>query len=101
MFEPERLTAPDEMGFFFHPDIPGEDESDDVAALLKDLGFEVSGVLMKDDNDELSDAWHEDDDVTAPTSWTPTPPKGDGWILVAKFDSDYGPAAMFVKKINP
>ena len=30
MFEPEKLPAPDEMGFFFHPDIPGEDESDDV-----------------------------------------------------------------------
>lgn len=96
MFEPEKLPAPDEMGFFFHPDIPGEDESDDVRALCKALGFDAAAVDMESDAPELSDAWHEDEDMTAPTRWTPTPPAGEGWILVAKYDTEDGPCAMFV-----
>lgn len=97
MFEPENLPAPDEMGFFFHPDIPGEDESDDVRALCLELGFNTAAVAMEDDAPELSDLWHEADDMTAPTRWTPTPPTGDGWTLVAKYDTDDGPCAMFVR----
>ena len=46
MFEPEKLPAPDEMGFFFHPDIPGEDESDDVHQLCKDAGFDALAFSM-------------------------------------------------------
>lgn len=41
MFEPEKLSRPDEYGYFFHPDIPGEDEGDDVRAMCRELGFEV------------------------------------------------------------
>ena len=99
MFEVTRLPAPDDMGFFYHPDIPGEDEGDDVRALCKELGFEVAGVEMESDAPELSDAWHEDEDMTAPTRWTPTPPAGDGWILVAKGDTEDGPSAMFVRPL--
>lgn len=97
MFDPAKLPAPDEMGFFFHPDIPGEDESDDVKALCRELGFDVTAVGMEDDAPELSDAWGEDEDMTAPTRWTPTPPAGDGWMLVAKYDTEDGPYAMFVR----
>ena len=97
MFEPEKLPAPDEMGFFFHPDIPGEDESDDVRALCLALGFDAAGVAMEDDAPALSDEWAEAEDMTAPTRWTPTPPNGDGWTLVAKYDTEDGPAAMFVR----
>ena len=36
MFEPAKLPAPDEYGYFFHPAIPGEAESDDVMAMLRE-----------------------------------------------------------------
>ena len=97
MFEPAKLPAPDEMGFFFHPDIPGEEETDDVHALCKALGFDAAAVAMEDDAPELSDDWSESEDITAPTRWTPTPPAGEGWMLVAKYDTEDGPHAMFVR----
>lgn len=96
MFEPEKLPAQDEMGFFFHPDIPGEEEGDDVRALCLALGFDAKSVAMEDDNPALADEWAAED-MTAPTRWNPTPPTGDGWQLVAKYDTEDGPAAMFVR----
>ena len=99
MFEAIRLPAPDDMGFFFHPDIPGEDESDDVRQLCADLGYDVVPVSMEDDEPELYDAWVFDEDTTAPTRWTPTPPAGDGWILVSVYDTEDGPCAMFVRPL--
>lgn len=97
MFEPAKLPAPDDMGFFCHPDVPGEEESDDVKALCLAFGFDATAVAMEYDAPELADAWIKAEDMTAPTRWTPTPPKGDGWILVAKYDTEDGPHAMFVR----
>jgi len=99
IFDPIKLPLPDAMGFFFHPDIPGDDESDDVRALCKSIGFDVAVVDMEGDNELLSDAWHEDEDLTAPARWTPTPPNGEGWSLVAKYDTEDGPYAMFVRPL--
>jgi hypothetical protein len=100
MFKLEKLPAPDEMGFFHHPDIPGEDESDDVKALCREMGFDAKGVDMESDAPDLSDRYGDDGDVSAVFDWNPTPPKGDGWMLVAKFDTEDGPHAMFVKPIE-
>lgn len=99
MFERNKLPQPDEMGFFFHPDIPGEEESDNVEALCKELGFDAAVVAMDDDNEQLSSAW-QDGDLMAAINWVPTPPKGDGWILVAKADTEDGPCAMFVRPVE-
>lgn len=101
MFELEKLPPPDEMGFFHHPDIPGEDECDDVKALCMAMGFEVAAVDMDSDAPALSEAWHADEDMTAPSRWTPRSPAGEGWTLVAKFDTEDGPCAMFVKPRRP
>lgn len=97
MFDLAKLPSPDEMGFFHHPDIPGDEEGDDVKSLCLAMGFDAAAVDMDSDAPELSDAWYEDEDMAAPTRWTPTPPAGDGWILVAKYDTEDGPCAMFVK----
>lgn len=98
MFEPEKLPAPDEMGFFFHPDIPGEDENDDVRGLCKELGFDTAFVAMDGDApQDLVDAYFENEETTATTRWTPTMPGGDGWMLAAKYDTEEGPYAMFVR----
>lgn len=100
MFDPARLPPPDEMGFFFHPDIPGEDEDDDVRALCRSAGFETAVLTMDLDAPELSDAWH-DDDMSAPTRWHPTLAPENTWQLVAKFDTEDGPCALFVRPIAP
>lgn len=107
-FDPSRLPEPDELGFFAHPDIPGNEESDDVAALLGAMGFQFRTVEFELDADDSDvDLWFMPA-ASATTSdmkaiierWTPTVPSGDGWILVSKFDTDSGPFALFVKPIQ-
>ena len=81
-----------------HPDVPGEDESEDMYALCADLGFEATCVMMDDDApEELWDAYFYDRDPEAVSRWTPTPPNGDGWTLVSVYDCEDGPGAMFVR----
>lgn len=97
MFEPERLPEPDEMGFFEHPDIPDVEEELSILPPLKKLGFEAAFIGMDDDApEELVDAWYAEE-MSAPSRWTPTKPDGDGWVLVAKYDTENGPYAMFVR----
>lgn len=97
MFAPERLPQPDEMGFFCHPDVP-DDEEVDVRPLITALGYETAFVGMDyDAPEDLVDAWYEEQDMTAPSRWSPTPPDGDGWTLAAKYDTESGPYAMFVR----
>lgn len=102
MFEPEKLPAPDGNGYFFHPDIPGEDEGDDVCALCLALGFSVSVVDFENDaSEDLLDAYYGRNEETAVGSWSPSAPNGDGWQLVAKYGSEDGPCALFVQPICP
>lgn len=91
LFSPERLPPPDEYGFFVHPDLPCDDEDEDVG------GFDIAFVGMEYDAPGLADEYVDDEDMTAPTRWTPTPPKGDGWMLAAKYDTEDGPYALFVR----
>jgi len=100
-FDPARLPAPDEMGFFMHPDVPGEAESDNVAIMLHKMGFEHVAALMSYDEPDLYGEWIENEKGTAVLRWVPIPPNGDGWIFVAKFDTEYGPCALFVRAIQP
>ena len=108
-FDPARLPEPDSLGFFMHPDVPGEKEDDDVAALLDAMGFKFSVVSFTyDGNDEDADLWFFKSDLLSEEEmksimdrWIPTPPSGDGWILAGKFDCDDGPHALFVKPKHP
>lgn len=98
MFDPARLPPPDAMGFFSHPDLPETDEGQSIVPLIDEMGFESAFVSM-DYNapEDLLDAWYERGDMAAPTRWEPTPPQGGGWQLVAKYDTESGPYAMFVR----
>lgn len=101
MFEPEKLPLPDENGYFFHPDIPGEEEGDDVRAMCRALGFNVAVVEFEyDAEDNLHDEFYEREDETAVGRWNPGQPDGEGWQLVAKFNTEQGPCAMFVQSLT-
>lgn len=108
LFDPQRLPEPDELGFFAHPDIPGDEESDDVAALLVAIGFQFRAVEFEfDAADDDVHLWFMPN-VSAMTEdmkaiierWKPTVPPGDGWILVSKFDTESGPFALFVRPMQ-
>ena len=106
-FDPMRLPEPDSMGFFMHPDVPGEEEDDDVAAMLHEMGFEFSTVCFEIEADENdADAWFCGDLASNEAQaimvrWQPTNPPGDGWILVSKYDTEDGPQALFVRPVQP
>lgn len=100
MFEPERLPAPDAKGFFFHPDIPWGKWGDDLRQNCRSLGYDSAFVQMDTDNPRLGNEYSDfffGEESDAVSRWHPTPPKGYGWILVAKFDTEDGPYAMFVR----
>ena len=103
-FDPARFPEPDELGFFMHPDVPGEEESDDVPALLREMGFRYSFASFEHDGDKDDvNSWWFAEDQLAPAEmkaimerWSPPSPDDSGWILVAKFDTESGPYALFV-----
>ena len=100
LFDKERLPAPDEHGYFCHPDVPGEDEGDDVHEMLLELGYESKGILFElDAPSTLVDDYYERDNQSAVARWEPTEPTwcGDGWALVAKCETEDGPCALFVR----
>lgn len=99
MFEPENLPPPDENGLFLHPDIPDTEEGESLSARCAALGFDCSFVSLDDDAPRaLVDAYFEEGLPDVPARWNPTPPAGEGWLLVAKFDHENGPYAMFVRR---
>ena len=106
-FDPARLPDPDTLGFFVHPDVPGEDESDDAPALLDAMGFKFSVIgFLYDGNEDDVDTWFfgnttADEMKEIMMRWKPISPSGDGWILAAKYDTEDGPYALFVCPTQP
>lgn len=99
MFEPEKLPTPDDEGYFIHPDIPGDEESDNVQSLCKDAGYECAFVGMESDSPDMADEFYAGDQESV-ARWNPTSPEGGGWMLVAKYDTEEGPHAMFVRPFS-
>ncbi len=100
LFDASMLPAPDEMGFFYHPDLPDTGEDESILPHLQSMGFEASFLFMEHDaQQELNDAWY-DGEQSAPTKWVPSVPEGEGWLLAAKYDTEDGPCAMFVRPME-
>lgn len=62
-------------------------------------GFEAASSYFRDinDNEDLSDRY-EDGDETVVGDWHPLAP-ADGYILAAKFDTEDGPVAWFIRPL--
>lgn len=95
---PKRLLAPreivrDENGFYWHPDLPLCDESVSYVDLLAALGVDAAFVSLQDD-DELYERYVSDHRSVV-SSWNPAPPAGAEWTLLAIFDHEDGPFALF------
>ena len=100
LFDPAKLPRPDEMGFFYHPDLPDTGEDEPITGPLAAIGHEASFVAFENDVDEsMAEAWFHEGDTAAPLRWTPTKPPGDCWLLAAKYDTEDGPYALFVRPL--
>lgn len=84
----------DGSGWLTHPDYPVCDEDTRADTFLEAFGIETQFVGMESDSPDLAERWHEEG-LTDCSAWTPTPPAGDGWILLRIYDTEDGPYAMF------
>jgi hypothetical protein len=84
----------DENGWLWHPDYPVCDEGTRADRFLEAFGIEPAFVSMESDNPDFAERWHEEG-LTDCSAWTPTPPAGDGWLLLEVYDTEDGPCAMF------
>ncbi|MDR3381774.1 hypothetical protein [Cupriavidus basilensis] len=98
------LMAPREIcrtadGLLMHPGLPVWDEDVRADLFLAAFGLESEFVGMESDckDQALLDRYFEQGDPDC-SGWTPTPPQGDGWMLLEIYDTEDGPYAMFARK---
>lgn len=94
--EPQR----DELGYWTHPDIPDFDEDAGAyAAWLKEQQLTTSTVwLESEDVDHHAYVRYFDNENGDISAWEPSPPRGDGWFLLAIFDTEDGPVASYARR---
>lgn len=106
----ERMPARDEDGSVVHPDLEllmvdppvGDDEQYIDADKVREAGYEAAYVTMDAQLAEEHPAYHRYFELGHGdfSGWEPEPPAGDGWRMVAAYDTDDGPAAMFVRPLQ-
>lgn len=100
-FNPDAQPYRDHFGFTSHPDLAlftADDGGPNRPALL-DAGFVLETVALGDDHPGLLEGYLEGDEF-AIRRWDPTPPEGDGWQLVAVYDTESDPLAVFVQRLS-
>lgn len=91
----------DKDGIGFHPALPDFDEGVKCSDFFTALGIELKGGMAENEMD--SDAYEAmtenglTDDGDNYNAWTPKRPEGDGWNLVAVFDTEDGPACWWMR----
>lgn len=114
MLAPERMPARDDEGWAAHPDldlllmdppdgVEAEDSEQPVDPdKLRAAGFDWKYFGMDSQLAEDHPAYHRYFDLGEPncSDWEPEPPAGEGWRLVAIWDTEDGPQAMFVRPLT-
>ena len=89
-----RPVTRDAEGWYYHPALPNTDEDVNFGNLLAALRVESVFVSMEVDDSEAADRYSEAGEADC-HYWTPTPPEGDDWCLLAVYDTEDGPYALF------
>lgn len=101
LFDSTRMPYRDAFGFAAHPDLDlftRDTDTYDEDALARS-GFVLAARPVEGDEPALADAYDEGDEH-AMARWEPTPPVGDGWRLAAVYDTENGPIAVFVRRLD-
>ncbi|MDF3822374.1 hypothetical protein P3G55_20905 [Leptospira sp. 96542] len=98
----DKLLAPieikhDEQGWWMHPNLPLTDEDISMASLLAVFHIDTAYVDLESDRgaSEAVKARYFDNGEPDVSGWTPTPPLGEGWMLLAIFDNENGVFALY------
>lgn len=111
LFDPSRMPERDDMGFACHPDLDLllRSESDDPVndesayldqAKLREAGFEDHYVEFDGDCEDEAIRHRYFGEGEGVIGWNPSMPEGDGWLMVAVYDTEDGPYAMFVRRVG-
>jgi hypothetical protein len=100
----DRLLAPREIvrdkdGWLTHPDMPICDEGVRYDDLLAVFGIETAFVSLESDKPDLAEKYCESGEPDC-SFWSPTPPAGDGWMLLEICDTEDGPYAIFGRRTS-
>ena len=96
--EPMELTRSSD-GYCSHPAVPWEQLDEyPVAPFFRAWGYDFYWLHMSDEHDEEHPLLVSYFDGGSIREWEPTPPKGDGWILISIGDGEDGPDAWWVRK---
>lgn len=92
-----REIVRDKDGYLTHPALPICDEDVRADKFLAAFGLESFFRHMDGDiSPEEYDRFYDEGSGCA--GWNPTPPDGDGWVLLEIYDTENGPYAMFARK---
>lgn len=97
----DKLLAPVEVqrdadGYYSHPALPCADEDVNYARLMEAFGLELGWVSMDSQAGDLYEQMVEDSSPDC-SAWTPTPPSGEGWVLISIHDTEDGPYAWYAR----
>jgi|HubBroStandDraft_1064217.scaffolds.fasta_scaffold67623_2 hypothetical protein len=90
----------DANGMWLHPAIPWNrtEEDTDLTPFIRGLGYEPRfQTLAQDAPDDIVERYADSNEQDC-SYWTPIKPEGD-WFLAAIFDTEDGPAALWIKPI--
>lgn len=93
LFDGRQVTR-DAEGWYYHPALPNTDEDVNLENLLAALRIESVFVSMESDDSEAADRYGEAGEADC-HYWKPTAPEGEGWRLLAVYDTEDGPYALF------
>lgn len=86
----------DENGFWCHSALASLQEGDRIDKHPDLMDSECAFIDMESNaSDELNDRYV--DGKAGAEEWTPTPPDGEGWVLLAIYDTEDGPYACFAR----
>lgn len=91
-----REIVRDENGWLSHPDYPICDEGTNADAFLGAFGIETWFRSMESDMPDFAERYQQQG-LSNCAEWTPTPPDGDGWVLLEIYDTEDGPYALFAR----
>lgn len=93
--------ARDHLGFWTHPDYPATEYGDASLDFWVDLlGHEHSVILLYEDAEaaEISERYFYVGGGVA--DWQPARPDGDGWFVASIYDTEDGPACIWLRKLE-